>query len=428
MSIHKHTSRETAFFILKEIILNQHSLGDAEEAGLENLNHSERAWVKAFVYGFLRSFFSLERLAKTYLIHGLKNKDQDVFLILFMGLYEIRHMGTAKHAAVFETVGLLDLIKKPWAKGLINACLRRDLREIPRLENLYGPAWWEKLIKKYYSENYLSILKNSQEQAPIFLRINTQKISPEDYLKQLENLNIPVTQISNQYLQLNSAGDIRALPGFSEGYFYVQDISLQHVPELLKLSPGLKVLDACSAPGGKALHLLEAQPDLELICLDADLNRLKKLEENFSRFKQTPRIICADATEVEFSQKFDRILLDAPCSATGVVRRHPDILLLRREADLLELAQIQLKILNHLSQYLKHNGYLLYTTCSILELENDGVIKKFLKQNANWTSESFVLPVGKKTYLGWQILPGESPEQNGDGFYYCLLKRELRLD
>ncbi len=426
MNFKKQSPREIVFFILKEIFLDQHSLGQAEELFLENLSHSERSWAKAFVYGFLRIFFSLENLAKSYLTKPLKSKDQDVFLILLMGLYETRFMNTAKHAAVFETVGLLDGINKTWAKGLINACLRKDLREIPELKISYGPLWWEKNIKKYYPGNYLKILENSQKQAPIFLRINTQKIAVLDYLKLLENLNILGAQISNQYLQLNSACDIRELPGFSEGWFYVQDISLQYVPELLKLSPDLKILDACAAPGGKSLHLLETEPSLDLICLDSDSNRLERLKENFQRFNLIPKILCADGENINFEGPvFDRILLDAPCSATGVIRRHPDILLLRRESDLLELAETQLKILNNLSQYLKPNSYLLYTTCSVLNLENDDVIKKFLKQNPSWISESISLPVGQKTYLGWQILPGENPEQNGDGFYYAVLKNTL---
>ena len=422
------TPRESAFFTLKNTCINQHALN-------QNLETHEEAsaWSKALSYGLCREYFSLENLAKTYLSRPLKSKDQDVFLILLMGLYELRFMSTATHAAVFETVSLLDHpeINKPWAKGLINACLRKDLREKPDLKTIYGPSWWQKIIKKYYPKDFEKILLNTHQQAPMFLRINTQKISLEEYLKQLEDKGYKAVQVphSNQSIQLDTPTDVRELPGFFQGWFYIQDISLQYVPELLKLSPNLKILDACSAPGGKALHLLELEPSLDLICLDSDPNRLDRLEANFYRYHLKPQILCADGITVDFEDFgdsgesktpiFDRILLDAPCSATGVIRRHPDILLLRRESDLAELAQVQLKILNNLSQYLKPNGVLLYTTCSLLSLENDDVIKLFLKQNPNWISEPFTLPIGQKTYLGWQILPGEN---NGDGFYYAVLR------
>jgi len=455
-------ARAIGFSLLQEVLIKKNSLSAIESDYLSYVSVQDRAWIKTLCYGVLREYFGLENLARNYLTQSLKSKDQDVFIILLMGLYQIRFMSVSDHAVVFETVELLDLIDKNWAKGLINACLRKDLRDKPKFKKIYGPDWWVKNLKKYFPEkegkknNWESILKNSDLKAPIFLRINTQKVSALDYLKLLEEQDIQAVQRLDleleNCLELKSKNtSILELPGYSDGWFYVQDLSLHYVPKLLNLKSGLKILDACSAPGGKALSLLEQEKNLDLICLDSDLNRLERLKENFKRVGLVPQVLCVDllleapdfvsplAGETGLKdgifqdreggcQLFDRILLDAPCSATGVIRRHPDILFLRKESDLKRLPRDQEKILENLSGCLKLGGLLLYTTCSVLPIENDYVLGKFLLAHPEFEKVDFELPLGTKTKFGWQIFPGDgaNPEADlsgGDGFYYGLLRR-----
>jgi len=463
--------RALGFSILSEVLIKKHSLSHVEHEYLDSISSLNRAWVKTLSYGVLREYFGLEKLAKTYLTQEFKSKDQDVFIILLMGLYQIRFMSVSDHAVVFETVELLDLINKNWAKSLINACLRKDLREKPKFKKVYGPDWWVKNLKKYFPENkknnWDSILKNSESKVPIFLRINSQKIKTQDYLNLL-NLK-DISAIQRLDLGLENCLELRAkninildLPGYSEGWFYIQDLSLHYVPQLLKLldlsnkNNNLKILDACSAPGGKALSLLEVNKELDLTCADSDFLRLEKLKENFQRAGfELPKIICADLLAdhsdlvsplagetglkdeifqdregVNPLDQFDRILLDAPCSATGVVRRHPDILFLRKESDLKRLPRDQLQLLNNLSGCLKPGGLLLYTTCSVLPIENDYVLGQFLLAHPEFKKLDFELPLGTKTKFGWQIFPGDGadPEaelSGGDGFYYGLLEKPI---
>lgn len=438
--------RALAFSLLQEVFIKKSSLSVVENDYLNHVSGQDRAWIKTLVYGVLREYFGLEKLAKAYLKQDFKSKDQDVFLILLIGLYQIRFMSVSEHAAVYETVELLDLIDKNWAKGLINACLRKDLREKPKFKKIYGPEWWVKNLKKYFPEpknpestkiSFEKILKNSDHKAPIFLRINSQKISPQDYLNLLHLKDILAVQRLDlgleNCLELQAKNiNILELPGYLEGFFYIQDLSVQYVPSLLNLKANLKVLDACAAPGGKALSILEVEKELDLTCVDLDFLRLEKLKENFKRAGfELPRIMCTDllADDLE-KESFDRILLDAPCSATGVIRRHPDILFLRKESDLKRLSKDQLQLLNNLSSCLKPGGLLLYTTCSVLPIENDYVLGEFLLKHPEFKKIDFELPLGTKTKFGWQIFPGNgcNPETDlsgGDGFYYGLLmKRE----
>ena len=302
-------ARAIVFSILQEVLIKKSSLSAIENDYLNYVSAQDRAWIKTLCYGVLREYFGLEYLARNYLAQSLKSKDQDVFIILLMGLYQIRFMSVSDHAVVYETVELLDLIDKNWAKGLINACLRKDLREKPKFKKVYGPEWWVKNLKKYFPEpkdpesikiSFEKILKNSDHKAPIFLRINSQKISPQDYLNLLNLKEILAVQRLDlgleNCLELQAKNiNILDLPGYSDGWFYIQDLSVQYVPSLLNLKPGLNILDACSAPGGKALSLLEQEKDLALTCADLDGLRLEKLKENFKRAGfELPKIICAD--------------------------------------------------------------------------------------------------------------------------------------
>jgi len=472
--------RVLVFTLLRKIYIEKLSLSVLEPL-FESQIAPHHAWVKSFVYGVLRGFFYLEKIGLSYLNKPFKKKDQDVFLILLMGLYELKERSTPNHAVLFETVNLLENIKKTWAKGVVNACLRKALAENLNINTNQFPGWLEDAVLRSIKNSYgvknnitkntpdlgfkdfkdlkkelEKIISESLKEPPIFLRVNLLKTSRSEYLEKLKIIGVQakIVESSNAAIELEktseegvrlTTGAIGELPGFAEGLFYVQDLSPQWMPECLSLKSDLFILDACAAPGGKALHLLEqaALKNSQLVCLDSDPKRFERLKLNFQRAqidfsetslisleKNTVQLLKLDAMELNqtaLPKLFDLILLDAPCSATGVIRRHPDILLLRKEEDLKTLVTNQKKLLNHLLGLLAPGGVLLYMTCSILEQENDGVVRAFFEESLEnpkkFQLEALTLPVGRATPYGWQIFPGEGEGQGGDGFYYAKILR-----
>lgn len=435
-------TRFAALQQLKSICIDQKSLST------EQLNDAEDpALAKAICFGVCRFYFQLGALAEQLLAKPFKEKDLDVLLILKIGLFQLGFMSTKAHAAVNETVELCDKIKKSWAKGVINACLHRFLDDkdalLQKTENCFGPFWLTKMLKKAYPDQWREICQENLKQAPMFIRINPShcelkgrgnldSINNEDHFaiarddinsslrdpKGRSNLHLP-----SEAKKLNEPVAPEKIPSFDKGSCYIQDLSPQFAPHLLDLAANQKVLDACAAPGGKSLHLLEVEPTIDLLCLDHDAKRLVRLHENFARFGKKANAVAADASDLAswFDDKpFDRILLDAPCSATGVIRRHPDINLLRRESDIAELHQTQLSILNALFTTLKPGGILLYATCSVLPQENDETISAFLSETPTAKIAEFTLPIGHATKHGWQILPGDG---DADGFFYAKLSK-----
>lgn len=391
------------------------------------------ALLQELCFGTLRWYFRLNWLAKQFLQKPFKSQDQDIEALLLIGLYQLLFMRISTHAAVSETVEAVRELKKPWANKVINAILRRFLREQSQwqasfsqnLEADYAhPAWLVENIKNSWPNDWETILNNNNQQPPLTLRVNLSKITRADYLQRLQSLNIAATatQFSDAGVQLTAPQTVTSLPGFADGLISVQDEAAQLAAALLQLQPRLRVLDACAAPGGKTMHILESQTALtELIAIDNDQQRLNKINENLRRIQQSATLICDDAENINQwwdGKLFDRILLDAPCSATGVIRRHPDIKLLRRETDIKNLAATQLKLLQTLWTTLKSGGVLVYATCSILPTENCEVVSNFLTQQTDAQEIKINSTWGHEQIAGKQIFSGEN---NMDGFYYAVL-------
>jgi 16S rRNA (cytosine967-C5)-methyltransferase len=322
---------------------------------------------------------------------------------------------------------------KSWASGLINATLRNYQRQQQQLNAIteesdtakYAhPEWLVNRFKHNWPEQWQSALNANNQQAPMMLRVNKQHYSRDEYLALLAESNIQASEIKacSQGVILNQACDVYELPGFVDGAVSVQDGAAQLVAELLQLQAGQHILDACAAPGGKTGHILELAGDSQVTALDIDEQRLQQIEQNLDRLKLSAKLIAVDAskpTEWWDQQKFDRILIDAPCSGTGVIRRHPDIKQLRRERDIRNLAIQQRELLEQLWPLLKPDGLLVYTTCSALKEENEYQIRDFLQQHAE--AEEFIpenAPATRRPF-GYQRLPGDDQL---DGFYYACIQ------
>lgn len=422
-------SRLTALLILQEVFQNHKNIEQAYEQHLHK-EMQDNAWIKALCFGILRTRSILDVIIAE-LSHKRKSKQNLlVQLILYIGLYQLLFMDTKPHAALFETVELSKKTGLQHASGFINALLQKTVRDgknilasIPKEATYNHPAWLLTKLKTAYPQEWQHIITENNRQPPLFLRINALKISKEAYLERLKreaNISYQLPELSKAAIELLEPVDVKTLPGFAEGLISVQDIAAQQSAYLLNLQPGQTVLDACAAPGGKTCHILETA-DVKIIANDADASRMEKVSQNLSRLGLQAELSVCDALKLQFAENsFDRILLDAPCSATGVIRRHPDILLLRREADILKLAQTQQQLLSHLWPTLKAGGILLYATCSILPEENDTVIRNFLNQTPTAKALPIQFQSGQPTLYGWQFLP----QQHGpDGFYYAKLTK-----
>ncbi|TNE77817.1 MAG: 16S rRNA (cytosine(967)-C(5))-methyltransferase RsmB, partial [Gammaproteobacteria bacterium] len=339
------------------------------------------------------------------------------------------------HAAVNEAVATTLSLKKKWAKGLVNAVLRRFLRERDALTEKLAdnpvfetahPQWLLDTLGQAWPEQLEALLAANNLQPPMCLRVNRTRGSREQYQQRLAEANIQAsaTAHSDDGLLLQQPCDVNSLPGFASGDVSVQDEAAQLAAPLLDTSPGQRILDACCAPGGKTGHLLELlQGDAEVVALDVSPLRLQRVEENLERLGLQAALIAADALDTDSwwdGRPFDRILLDAPCSATGVIRRHPDVKLLRSPADIAKLAALQLALLKALWPLLKEGGMLLYATCSVLPGENDQVVEEFLRGTPGVELEPVPTGAGIATSAGRQLLP--QPEGH-DGFYFARLKK-----
>jgi 16S rRNA (cytosine967-C5)-methyltransferase len=388
---------------------------------------------KALCFGVCRHYYRLEALAD--MLVSKRPKQTDIWLCLLMGLYQLHFLRLADYAVVKETVNLLSPIKKSWAKGLVNAVLRRYCREEQTiLENinknntfLYGhPEWLIARIKRHWPDHWQSILHANDEHPPMSLRINNTKTTRDDYLARLQEHQIEAyaNQYSKSGITLTTACDVQHLPGFAMGDVSVQDEAAQLATTLLTLAPGLRVLDACCAPGGKTCHILEQEAHLDAcVALDIEQGRLKRVQENLNRLSLSATLICGDGRHPEAwwdGQLFDRILLDAPCSATGVIRRHPDIKLLRTEANIKQATEMQRELLHSLWPLLAPSGILVYATCSIMPEENEQQISAFIDSTADCQHVTTPLSWAHATGHGFQVLPGE---HNMDGFFYSVLQK-----
>ncbi len=402
---------------------------------IEKATQSASPFTKELCFGVCRHYFRLQIIAD--LLIDKRPKSTAVWVSLLLGLYQLHYLNIADYAVVKETVGLLSHINATWAKGLINAVLRRYCREkeslLTQLDAIflfqYGhPEWFIDRIKKAWPKDWKSICLANDQRPPMSLRINQRYTMTKDYLEKLTvaGVNAEPLFFSNQGIRLTEPCDVYDLPYFAEGFVSVQDEAAQLAVSLLDLAPGLRVLDACCAPGGKTCHILETEADLaECVALDNDAYRLKRVQENLSRLNLNATVLTGDALQPSNwwdGVLFDRILLDAPCSATGVIRRHPDIKLLRTMDDITAIALLQHDLLLALWPLLAPGGRLVYATCSIMPEENDSQIKEFIKHHPDCMYLPQQTKWGHALECGIQILPGEN---NMDGFFYSVLVKKL---
>lgn len=411
-------------------------LGQAEQ----QVSCKDRGLLKELCFGSLRWFPRLNVILNHLLAKPLKNKDSDILALLLIGLYQLDFTRIPDHAAIGATVEAAKGINKHWATKLINGLLRRYQRERDTLlEGLASdsvftnahPKWLQRAIREAWPDHAEQILATNNLHPPLTLRVNPALCSRDSKLTQLAQQELPAsaTRYSRTGITLAKPTDVLQLPGFNHGELSVQDEAAQLAAELLQLQPGLRVLDACCAPGGKTGHILEQQPNLaQLVALDSDSHRLKRVEENLQRLRfqqsQQPQLLCGDATEPKQwwdGTPFDRILIDAPCSGTGVIRRHPDIKLLRKPADIDKLAQLQQAILAALWDLLKPGGILVYATCSIMPRENSQVIETFIADHPDATCDPLAVDWGLAQTCGQQLLPLSA--NSHDGFYYARLRK-----
>ena len=431
-------TRFIATQILSGVLNDKRSLSEVLPEGKATCKDTQdAALVQALCFGVLRWYPKLCFITMQLLQKPIKQKDSELLYLLCVGLYQLMDMRIPDHAAISETVEAARLLNKPWATGLINAVLRNYQRLEGTLtlntpEALYAhPLWLIKTLQHAWPNAWKSILEANNEHPPFSIRVNIQQISLDAYQALLLEHDIQATPIPNTLsgLVLENIKDITTLPGFEAGYLSVQDGASQLVAPLLQLSPALRVLDACSAPGGKAAHLLELEPKLkELIALDIAPERTRVIQENLSRLRLKATILTADATQPNAwwdGELFDRILIDAPCSATGIIRRHPDIKYLRQPADFVTLAKQQTTLLEALWPLLKPGGRLVYTTCSIMPAENTHVLEGFLKKHTDALALPVDISIGIPQTIGQQILPGQNGLDGLDGFYYAVLSKNI---
>ncbi len=428
--------RVAALRVMVGVLGKGRSLGTLLPEVLERVSSPrDRAYVQQLCYGTLRFLPRLDACIDHHLQRPLKGRNVDVRVALLLGLYQLIYLRTPDHAAVSETVSLARTVGKPWAERLINAVLRSFLRNreqtLERVDRepsvaAAHPRWLFDILQADWPQDWPAIVRANNQQPPMALRVNRRHGDRAAYRERLSAEGMSASELKwcPEGIILEHAVDVTELPGFDSGDVSVQDGAAQLAAALLDVRPGNRVLDACAAPGGKTAHLLELQPDLaELVAVDIDPHRLQRLEQNLKRLGLCARLQVGDAASPEQwwdGKLFDRILLDAPCSATGVIRRHPDIKVLRRTKDLANLVALQQHLLHFMWSLLKPGGKLLYATCSVLKRENAQQVADFLDKHP----DARELPIdgswGRANSAGRQILPGENQM---DGFYYASLQK-----
>ncbi len=434
------TVLNTRFIALKislSVIEHGRSLSQALPEGLAQFSdRRERNFTQNMVLGSLRWQVRLEAIRDRLLKKKLKAKDEDINQLIVLGLYQILYMDTPEHAAVSETVGVLPKLKKPWAKGLVNGILRNFLREKEAicaevdLKPAYRyahPQWMVRTLRKAYPEQWEEVLVANNQIAPLTLRVNVRYQTRDALLAKLTEAGIEAIKhdVAPQGIVLLQSVDVASLPTYEEGGFSVQDPAAQQAANILMPLAGERILDACAAPGGKTTHLLEfSDNQSQVFALEKEPERLERLAENLYRLELEADYQAGDASQPKSwwnGELFDKILLDAPCSATGIIRRHPDIKWHRTEEDIEALVAIQADILKALWPLLKEGGQLLYATCSILPQENTLQIQQFLVSEPSAKDICIEAELGLlQEGAGRQIFPGS---YGMDGFFYCLLEK-----
>lgn len=411
------------------------SLDDALETARAQVGRHEQPLLQELAYGTVRHWLRLAPVIDARLKKPLKRRDGDVHALLVAGAYELDRMRTPPHAAVDAAVDAAAALGKDWAKGLVNGVLRAIQRDRSLLAvtddpvRAHGwPQWLADRLAEDWPGDWSRLLASGTARAPMTLRVNRRRIARDDYLSLLEQEGFDARPhpFAPMALTLDRPVAVERLPGFAAGQVSVQDAAAQLAAPLLDVRPGMRVLDACAAPGGKTAHLAELEtPPQELVALEIDPARARRLREGLERLDVRAEVRVADAgTPAEWwdGRPFDRILLDAPCSGTGVIRRHPDIRLLRRPDDIESMAAMQARLLDALWPLLAADGMLLYSTCSILRRENAGQVRAFLARQPDAAMRPIEADWGRDCEPGRQILPGEA---GMDGFFYACLQRTV---
>ncbi|MDP5143784.1 16S rRNA (cytosine(967)-C(5))-methyltransferase RsmB [Rheinheimera baltica] len=399
-------------------------------------NPLDKALLQEICFGVMRFLPQLEAVCNQLMSKPLVKQLRPLQFLLYVGIYQLKFMRIPDHAAISETVDAARELKGQSLTKLINGVLRNvqrqpalfDFDNAPAAVQFNHPGWLITELQQAYPQQWQQILAANQQKAPLWLRVNVAKINPTDYAAALTRDGIeysrPIADLPAA-IKLMQAQDVTTLPGYDAGWFSVQDGAAQYAATLLQVDSSQSVLDACCAPGGKTCHILELAPQADVTAVDKEPKRLLRVHENLNRLGLTANVIAADASEPDSwwqGQLFDRILLDVPCSASGVIRRHPDIRWLRKKADIAALASLQQHILQQCWALLAPGGTLLYATCSVLPQENSDQISYFLQQNNDAKLDILPQQLAEQPY-GWQLLPGE---QDMDGFFYArLLKTDL---
>ncbi len=420
-----------------ERIQQGESLTTLLEPLLQVTSDKDRGFAHELLLGTLRQWWALSRIGESLIENEVT--DKGVWAGLNMGLYQLLYMDTPDYAAIGETVEAVKQLDKGYGAGLINAILRKVQKNPVKFakqinKNHSLPNWLAKQLKQDWADYYTALGQTLRNPAPIFLRVNIKFSTVQNYTNLLDEQGIGYELVSLgindvQTIRLTDTIRVNDLPHFADGWVSVQDLHAQlaaYILASLELPKTLTILDACAAPGGKTAHLLEMFHMEQLIALDNDAKRIKRIEENLQRLHlldDKVKLVCDDASTFKSDELYNVILLDAPCTATGVIRRHPDIGLLRQESDVTQTAELQANILANCWQNLAPNGYLLYVTCSMLKAENENQIRAFLAEQQDAKVVDFVLtlPNQIKTAVGYQCLPIDP--QGGDGFFYALLQK-----
>ena len=413
------------------------SLADELPKQQDKVSIKDKGLLQEICYGVLRYLPELEHDVRGLMQKPLTGKQRVFHFLLLVGVYQIKFMRIPDHAAVSETVAATGALKNRHMKSLVNGVLRNFVRasevaysddknkSLSDAVKYNHPGWFIKKVQQGYPDKWQQILNANQQKPPMWLRANQHHHTSQEYQKLLTTAEISVNSIEplSQAIELARPCDVSKLPGFAQGWVSVQDGAAQQAARILACESGDVVLDCCAAPGGKTCHILEQTPDIaSMTAIDIEASRLVRVEENLTRLGLTATVIAADAANAKTwwqGQLFDRILLDVPCSGTGVIRRHPDIKWLRKANDIDALVILQQQILKETWSLLKPGGTLLYATCSILPEENSEQISAFINSNIDAELLSIdCVEQENNDAIGWQLLPGVS---NMDGFYYAKL-------
>lgn len=409
------------------------SLSWALPRELEQLPASERALAAELAFGALRYGPRYEKVVAALMKRPLRARAPAVHAALLIGVHQLFEMRVPAHAAVAETVEAVRIVGGEWAVGLVNAVLRRVQAEAPQLREHFAhdpefahahPRWLLDALAADWPDDWPAIVSAGNGRADLSLRVNARRGTRAAYAERLATAGIACVahEFARDALLLPDGGEPTQLPGFKDGDCSVQDAAAQLCVELLDLAPGLRLLDACAAPGGKCAHALEREPALaEVVALDLDAKRLDRVAENMLRLGLSARLLVGDAAAPAGwwdGRCFERILLDSPCSGSGIIRRHPDIKLLRRPRDLDALTHTQAKLLDALWPLLAPGGRLVYATCSVLEREGARQVARFVARTPDAAALPLAVPWGRVRGMGRQVLPGDS---GMDGFFYAAL-------